>query len=737
MNNQNMENGGVYQAGGTPLPVAQRAKGHSGGINLLDPLALLRMVMLHWLTVLLLVVCGGLAGVLYIQKATPLYKAESAIEMSIRRPRVINNDAVIQDYSLIRDEGVVFNTRFEKFKSPAMERLATGEYFKRYPEDEAKGNEKGISKQRLASLIRDVIWKKDPTANIVRVSYYSSDPQFAARLVNVLSHCAGLLMQQENQAISDEAVKWLVTQVEDQRQELEQVEGDLARVRDELKLDSIEQRKNTLAQALISVSGEKESLISTLASRKTVYQYVLELKKTDPNLEMLPTGLPKEEQLNELLRNWRAANDELLLAAGHYTKIHPEYRKAAEKEQRARDRLEQFIDVAAKAVQNEIDLLEKQLDQVDERIARMEKEALNLELQRVSGMQRIQRIERKRDAADNAYQAMLRRMEEARLSADENMAFTKVIRDAEVPILPVSPNKPKVLVLSVFLGGLLGAVFVVILSVLTDKIESVTDLKAYGLNLLGAVPPQKNVESRGELATLGLRDKFSAIVEVFAGINAQFCSGKYAGKTRVVVLSSAMPGEGKTVSACNLAICSAMNGSKTLLIDGDLRRPQIANIFSIGEDHLSLLEWLSRGDAAGSVNELISRDVIENLDVVSSRPMKDVNPAELIGRGQLIQLLSWAREHYDRVIIDSPPIGAVGDAQVLANLSDAVILVSRIGKTRRRAFRFSLAKFEDIDAYLVGCIANDVPHSLAGKFSGAEGYAYNSRYGGYKPYGMD
>ncbi len=729
------ENPGLYQGQSSAPPSVPKHAGAQHGANRFEPLNLLRIVLRRWLAVVLMVFAGGLGGVFYAQHSTRIYKAEAQLEMSVRRPKVINNEAVFEDTSA-GNEAVIFNTRFAKFKSPAMERLATQEYFKRYPDDESSAGGP-IGKYLLATLIRDVVWYKDASANIVYVSYQSPDPEFAAKLVNVMSHCAGLLMMQENQAISDEAVKWLVSQLEAQRDELELVEQELASLREELQLDSLEQRKEAVGQALLVASGEREGLVSSLASRKTVYGYVMELKGTDPNLEMLPTGLPKQEELSELISTWRGAYDALLEMGSRYTKLHPEYRAAAEKEARAKARLKQFIDMSAKAVQNEIDLQGKQLEQVDQRISKIEREALDLELQIASGNQRLQRLERKRDAADNAYQSMLRRMEEARLSADENMAFTKIIRNAEVPRIPQSPSKSKIVLVALFLGGLAGCALVILLAIAGDRIESVTDLKGLGLNVIATIPNHKKVDSRSELATIGLRDKFCHMIEIFAGINALLSSMKYAENTRVLLFNSAMPGEGKTVASCNLAISSALNGTKTLLIDGDLRRPQLANIFSIPDGHPSLLEWLIDGDSSLGHRELVSHSVVENLDVITSRPIQEINPAELLGRGQLAELIQWARNHYDRVIIDSPPIGAVGDAQVLANLTDAVLLVSRIGKTKRRTLGFALAKFKEIDATVFGCIANDVPHSISGMFMGAEGYGYSTGYGGYKAYGGD
>ncbi len=705
------------------------------GAGSLSPLNLLRMLVRRWLLVVLMVAAGGLCSVVYLLYAKPLFKAQAEIEMSVRRPKVVNNDAVYEDSSWTRDTDMVFNTRFAKFRSPAMEKLASAEYLKRYPSNSTTGRSSRIGKYMLASYIREVEWRKDSRANIVTVASVSHDPEFSARLVNVLSHCAGVLMMQENQAVSDEAVKWLVVQAEEQRGALEKLETQLIAIRKDLQLDSLEQRKDALGQSMVSVAAERELLASTLGLRKTVHDFMTELKDSDPNLEMLPAGLPKEEELNNLILAWRTATEEFYSIASRYTELHPEYRMAVEKQNRARTQLDQFVELSIQSVKNEIDLLNKQLKQVDERIEAMKSESIELEQRLADSMQRLQGIESQRDAAHAAYQAMLRRMEEARLSADEEMAYTKVIRAATVPRIPVSPVKSKTLAFGLLFGGFLGVLLLVLIEVCLDRVAQVADLKALGVNVLGIIPSQKKMDVREELATIGLRDKFSHIAEIFAEIHALISSSKYVDRTQVMLVCSILPNEGKTICSCNLAISSALNGCRTLLIDGDLRRPRLVDVFAISEQHPSLLEWLSNHDNSLGHQELVSSNVIENLDVITSRPLKEINPAELLGRGRLKELINWARGHYDRVIIDSPPLGPVGDAQVIANLSDSVILVSRIGRVRKGGLRFALSRFRQTGVPVLGCIANDVRHSLAGMFDGGESYGYSYGRGGYKPYG--
>lgn len=711
----------IYQGGGgvqQPLPASVPESGFSVAV-------MLRLILRRWVTVVLFAILGTLGAVFYIQNVIPFYLAEAELEMSVRRPKVINSDAIYEDPNAVRDTDVIFNTRFAKFGSPAMEKLVAKEFLRVHPEKKVTERGFPITRYTLSKLVRDVRWFKDPDANIVHVSYVASDPLFAAELVNVISHCAGLLMMEENRAQSDEAVMWLVTQASEQRAVVEAVEDELALLREELKLDSIQQQLTALGKALVGVSAEKEELISQLESRKTVYEFVAELRVSDQNLEMLPSGLPKEKELGELIRGWRAANDDLLLAADRYTEIHPEYRAAAELEARARERLNQFIELSAKAVQNEIALLEKQIEQMAKRIQTMKNESLDLEQTFAGGMRQVQELERKRDIAADSYQGVLKRIEEARLSADENMAFTKVIRNAHVPKVPVSPNRIQALVLGTFLGALCGSGLALIIALWTDKIGAVSDLKALGLNIFAVIPSLKTINSRGQLATIALRDKFNPVVEVFSAANAIISSHRYAGQFKVLMVCSVGPGAGKTVSACNLAICSSNNGNRTLLIDCDLRRPQVANIFYIDPEYPSLIECLSRNEEF-SHEELVCKGPVDGLDIISSRPNPDITPAELLGRDELEQLLDWARQEYDRIIIDSPPLGPVGDAQILANRVDGVIFVARIGTTLRRGLRFALTQFREMDVDVIGCIANDVPHSLAGMFGGGGQYGYGS-----------
>ena len=468
-----------------------------------------------------------------------------------------------------------------------------------------------------------------------------------------------------------------------------------------------------------------------LALRQTEYDYLLGWDESGRSLETLPTGLPKESELYELISSWRMAQDQFFAVSGTYTEIHPRYKEAKRAEERAIALLDHFIDVSSKAVQNELSLLRIKIGQMGLRVVDIETELRDLDKEIVDGERKLLKLERKRDAAEVSYRSVLQRTENTRLAAEQDTAYVKVMREATVPTIPIAPNRLILLISTIIFFGVLGAVSAIGWELLMNRVGSVSDLKELGLNVLGILPRESKYMTRADIAKSGIVDSFGPMVEVFVGINGIILSEKFKDQSKVVLMSSAGPGEGKTISACNLAVSLSRNGIKTLLIDADLRRPQLASVFEIDPEHPSLLEWLSSSDSELDHDHLVSKGIIENLDVITSSPLRDVNPAEMLGRKELAQLIEWAREEYDRIIIDSPPLGPVGDGMVLAGYVDSVLVVSRIGKTNMRVLKSMLGRLMEVDALVLGCIANDVSYSLAGKFSGAEGYGYGHTYKSY------
>lgn len=340
---------------------------------------------------------------------------------------------------------------------------------------------------------------------------------------------------------------------------------------------------------------------------------------------------------------------------------------------------------------------------------------------------RLNALERERDASELTFKGILNRIEEARLSADENTATMQISDRAEVPERPVWPRKALILILSVFLGGVIGTFLVLVTIRLEDRVWNMTDVTAFmGLRLLGLIPHVAAGE-RERLALKSHEDKFSIFTEAHAGIRGMIDASV---KGKVFMVTSALPEEGKTVSAVNLATAWAKAGNRTLLVDLDLRQPRLHRIFSVVSAGHSLLEVLS-GEKMDDLPSLPAGTDIRNLDVIVSRVKEDLSPAEVFGSRHVRDFLKWASATYDRVVLDAPPVGAASETLVVGSLVDGVVLVCRFNKSQKSVTKSAAFRLQDAGAQVIGIVVNDVRVDKSGlsKQFGAyySGYHYPAK----------
>lgn len=171
---------------------------------------------------------------------------------------------------------------------------------------------------------------------------------------------------------------------------------------------------------------------------------------------------------------------------------------------------------------------------------------------------------------------------------------------------------------------------------------------------------------------------------------------------RSFLVTSAMPGEGKSLTAANLAISMALVGSKTLLLDGDLRIPSVHEVFGV-DNRFGFTTKVLEG---GSWANIVTKVEIENLDICTSGPLPP-NPAELLGARRTHNALREASADYEQVIIDGPPVLGVSESLSLAKMVDGVILVVRAKKTSHIAAVEAKERLEQVGARILGVVLGD------------------------------
>jgi capsular exopolysaccharide synthesis family protein len=374
----------------------------------------------------------------------------------------------------------------------------------------------------------------------------------------------------------------------------------------------------------------------------------------------------------------------------------------------------------------------------DQQVASLERkknEQLNmaseLDAKITEGKMSLAALERARDASDAAYRGVLARIQEARMAADENTATIKVAERAQRPEKPVRPRPLQILFLAVLLGLGGGTVLALLVDKLEDRLDSPDDVaRISGLRVLAIVPHVAS-RDRNAVATASINYRFSEVAEAFASLRSMLDSPQYRERSKVILVASSIPGEGKTITSCNLAAACAKNGQRILLIDFDLRRSRLAGIFPMPAGTCGLLEFLNSEQSDMTMAALGYPAGCDNLTVIASRPVKDASPAELMGGAKVAGLVNWARANFDRVIIDAPPLGLVSDALVLAAQADCVLMMARPDVTHKRLFLHVASRFREAGVGTLASVVNDVDFSKTAYGAYSPYYHYQKHYKSY------
>lgn len=294
------------------------------------------------------------------------------------------------------------------------------------------------------------------------------------------------------------------------------------------------------------------------------------------------------------------------------------------------------------------------------------------------------------------------------VETEKSPNYLAVIEPAQADPKPVRPRPRLYTLLAGMVGFLLALGLIFMLDYLDDTLKSVDDLSQdLGLASLGAIGMIKGKQYQDKL--LADHDPFSPITEGYRMIrsNIQFMSVDRPIKS--VVVTSASPGEGKSITVANLGLMMAQAGLKTIIVDADLRRPVQHEIFEV-PNLIGVIDWLCSPKM--EIKNHLRKTRVENLQLLPSGLLPP-HSTEILSSQRMEQLLASLNELADVVIYDSPPVLAVADAAVLANRVDGVVMVIRAKKTRRDAVRQAMATLERAGASLLGGVLNQASKKSA------------------------
>lgn len=201
-----------------------------------------------------------------------------------------------------------------------------------------------------------------------------------------------------------------------------------------------------------------------------------------------------------------------------------------------------------------------------------------------------------------------------------------------------------------------------------------------------------------------LTDSKSVAAEAYRTLRTNIQFSSYDQEVRVITVTSSRPEEGKSTVACNMAITFAENGKKVLLVDTDLRRPTVHKKFKL-PNSLGIVNVIMNMEM---LHEVVHHDVTEGLDIITSGVIPP-NPSELLGSRKFQRFIDEMRDQYDTIILDSPPLLAVTDAQILTTLSDGTVVVVQHGVTKKDEISQAKDLLEKVKGNILGVVLSQIP----------------------------
>jgi tyrosine-protein kinase Etk/Wzc len=333
-------------------------------------------------------------------------------------------------------------------------------------------------------------------------------------------------------------------------------------------------------------------------------------------------------------------------------------------------------------------------------------------------------FERKFQIAEKLYLFLLERREEASISYEATLPNTRVINGAYTAFIPVAPKKQIVFLGAILLGLLIPFGILFLLKSIDTKIHTREDLEKLipNIDIMGEVPFVEDIQS--------ITDSRGIFAESSRVIRSNISFKLNREQSNVILCTSSIKGEGKTLTAFNTAASYVATGKKVLLIGADLRNPQLHTLINI--DRKSNLKGLSTLIANASLE--VSKDTIETLDlfnnqldILLSGPIPP-NPAELLNSKVFSNLLAELKKSYDYIIIDSAPLVLVSDTLPLLEQADLVLYTSRAHYTDKKLIPFIKGLVEDKKATNIGIVFNGIKAGASSYYKYGYSYRYSYQY---------
>lgn len=576
---------------------------------------------------------------------------------------------------------------------------------------------KNYSSEWMAVRLLKDLNVEDPKADsqILPVSVVSHNPELANKLVETAVEEFIRQSSQGKFRAATEASEFLEKQIREQKTKLEKAEEKLiayAKANGILDFDK-DRGEQTVMQRMTALNTQLTNVQARLNTVKANYEMA-----TSATLDNFPPVL-SNAQIDDLERRISALRQKL---ADLSTKYGPRWPDVIEVREQVGQLEAQLREEKKNAIEDARSYYQTTAQEYRNAMASLESHKRLAERQNESLIQ-YKMLLRDENTNRQLYDALLQRSKEAGVSTAFKPDNIRVIdRRPAFPNEPFSPRTSVALLSGLVLGLALGAGCAFILTALDNTVKIPEDVETkIGLPALGLIPtirslkPAASASENGaeavvpmeceprEPAVIPWRPLASAIGEPLRSLRTSILLSQSDRPPSTILITSALPGEGKTVTAINLGIVLAQTGARTLVMEMDMRKPRLSQIFGI-KNKIGMSVYLS-----GNISEVtgIVKTAIPNLYVLTAGAIPP-NPAELIGSHRAKKCLAKLRQEFNYIVIDTPPVLPCTDAVVLSKCVDGVVLIARSGRTPRKILENAAVQLMSVGGKILGVALNDL-----------------------------
>lgn len=664
------------------------------------------------------VIVSGIA-MLGIFLMPPVYQSTATLMIESSESKISSFDTVSPSGGI---KSIYFATQFEILKSRELAEAVISHNRKIYREQ--LQTEKGVDVSQFPrGLFGKFTVNPVKGTQLAKISYESSDPRFAAAVANGLAQAYIENNLESRVQMTQQATAWLAEKADSLREKLIESEQKLQSYRESQEIvDATSRTGKTLSSTELEVASLK---LAEAKQRRIQAENIAAQVQQLPNrdIETLAT-IPAVLQNNlvEHLKEQEAeAEKKLSELLKRYGDKHPKIIAAQSDLDAARQSVADQVLKVVEGINKEAEVARATEKDLDEQLTVLKKK-----MQMVKRKEyRLDQLERELVVNRQLYDTFSARLKEASDGGEMITANARIIDHAAAPKKPIKPDRILLSATAILFSFVVAVCIAFIREAMNSTIRTRDDVRLkLHQQLLGVLPLLGGEKSAAEFSLEYSKNLAGPFAESMRTMRTGVVLSGLDNPHKILVVTSSIPGEGKTTVAANLAAAFGQM-EKTLLIDADMRRPSIASNFGIKTSDPGLLNLVAE---TAELDQCIHR--VDGLSfAILTAGLLPPNPLELLSSKRFAATLAILEKHYDRIIIDTAPCEVVSDALVLSMLSNAVIYVVKADATSIRIVKSGLSRLREIKAPITGVVLNQVDVNKKSMRGG-----YGQYHGGYYDY---